>query len=85
MGQTCKFVNGSTQVSRKMIWRREKQNIKKFWKQNETQAMFEAGIEKSAMSSARSKLSLESVNNLVQSRIGYENMQAEFLLYRKPI
>lgn len=37
------------------------------------------------MSSARSKLSLESVNNLVQSRIGYENMQAEFLLYRKPI
>lgn len=58
LGQTCKFVNGSTQVSRKMIWRREKQLIKKFWKQTEAQALFEAGNEKSAMSSARSKLSL---------------------------
>lgn len=68
-----------------MVWRKEKQAIKEFWKQSETVAEFNPNKEKSALSSARSKLSIETVNNLVQSRVGYESMQPEFLLYRRPI
>lgn len=58
LGQSCKFVHGSTQISRKMVWRREKQKIKEFWRQAEGVSEFQPGKEKSVLSSARSKLSL---------------------------
>lgn len=70
LNQSCRFVHGSTQVSRKMVWRREKQLIKEFWNQPGGVSEFNPK-EKSVLSSARSKVSLESVNQLVQGRIGY--------------
>lgn len=80
-GTSCKFSPGSTQMSRKMVWKREKQLIRQQWNNCPAQS-YENQVITTEGLKIRGKN--KSVNAMIKAIVPYEDLHSSCLTYRKP-